>query len=601
MAEPVEGMSDKEKHQQFEEKVESLMDYTITGLNMLQKEIEWENDKYRPLPLTADELSTTPALELQFYQCRLKRCFELRIASYWQVFELVLTISKIFLDKLSDIMKCDWMQKIFNDLIEDKKKKINKNIDEIEKAAKELKEINKLTIIPERNYYKAFKSLENSAVIIKYALEIFKKPKIYKYTEKKSKFVEFFSSFSKVLEKKIKNDIKGEIEFAIRNAKDICTSGKEIKDKALEIRTTYPNLRKPLVAVVSTVWDAIGNNERRCWKRCSHEGIHYCSDCEEEFFYPAEETEHAGHQYYETLQASLHYKKYRMLKEAKAVEKKLRQFDPEKKGDIFDQSLIDWDDDVVKYIKCHSSCLRYFRIASWNLWKLSGQDENNELFKKRLECICKTILYYQVDVIALQELFNCENIKIMMIHTLSYYSRFEWEIEEVRHKKGEHLFILFHKNLIKHGNKEIVQSLIPKIMCCEMELINGTLLKLFNTHLTYSDRNKREKELDDLKNVILPMDAERTCILLGDFNADHETISESMEDQRYHCIFHEETNTLLTRSYDNMVMLAGEKDIVRNHFVGSIMTCDELTEGKVSDHRPIIADLDIPGLIKSKV
>ena len=337
------------------------------------------------------------------------------------------------------------------------------------------------------------------------------------------------------------------------------------------------------------------NRFRLDFKRCPHAGFHYCSDCEEEFSYPAKEIKHAGHHYYETLQASLHYKKCTMLKEAKATAKELYRYEPEKEVAILKTSLAKCDDDVKKYIKHHSSHPQYFRIASWNLCKLSGKDKCNELFKKRLECICKTILYYQVDVIALQELFNCENIKKIMIHTLRYYSHLEWEMVEEKHEEsGEHLFILFHKELIQSVKKLPVLS-VPKIMCCEMTLINGTLQKIFNTHITYTDKEKKRKELDDLIAVNPPIDTEPTNMYLGDFNASRKTISKSMGEQ-HHCIFDEETNTLLTKSYDNIVIPAGKKEMVHNHFVGSIITCDELAEGKVSDHRPIIADLDIPDL-----
>ena len=62
--------------------------------------------------------------------------------------------------------------------------------------------------------------------------------------------------------------------------------------------------------------------------------------------------------------------------------------------------------------------------------------------------------------------------------------------------------------------------------------------------------------------------------------------------------FDEETNSLRTMSYDNIVIPAGKNEMVHNNFEGSIITCDELTEGKVSNHLPIIADLDIPDLIE---
>ena len=377
-------------------------------------------------------------------------------------------------------------------------------------------------------------------------------------------------------------------------AEKLCKAGKEIRVGTLLARQYISAngeriLNIALKVMEGTVYDVIYNYYRLDLKRCSHVGFLYCSDCEEEFSYPAEEKLHPGHHYYETQQASIH-------KKVKEVAKEMSQcrLDP-----AMAYCLEKYESTLNVCKVFHSFTPKHFRIASWNVHRLSDQSKNQDLFMKRLRCICRTILYYKIDVIALQEVCSCETLEQMMIHTLRYYSRLEWTSIK-KQVEREHFFIVYHEECFDVVKKPIVEStspnvvsqnnVFPKAIVLRMTLDDGSWLTIINTHLTFENEGIRKQELASLTKITQP--DEPPTILLGDFNTGPKELADNLGDS-YHCIFEEgeKTNTLETKSYDNIIVAPRHRETV-HHFVGSIISGGELTKVEVSDHLPIIADLN---------
>ena len=440
------------------------------------------------------------------------------------------------------------------------------------------------------DYSEAQQMLKKAGDIFKEVSDVLKKPTIIGCLTDRSadRVKENIDSLKHELDKTY-IEIKKEIIFA----RNLCNIGKEIKETVKNISAGRgKKLEIALRVMEGTVFDFTHCSSRLDLERCSHEGFLYCSDCEEEFSYPDVEKRHPGHHYYETLQASLRNKKSNLLK----LVQELRRYEPGKDTDTEEKLLKRWEGEISIYIGRHSPVpVNYLRIASWNISKLSQDTcKSQEFLIKRLKCVCNTILYYQVDIIALQEVgVEFEQLEVMMIHTLKYYSQLAWVTAKVR-SKGEHLFIVYNKKHIQ-GVREPERLLSPKGVYQQIQLTTGTLLTIMSTHLTYTDIKQRNTELASLTKLRLWQSS--LPILLGDFNTDPNALAKSLG-VNYHCIFRdgEKTNTLRTESYDNIIVAARHRETVHNHFVGSIITGGELTEVEVSVHLPIIAELELPGL-----
>ena len=406
-----------------------------------------------------------------------------------------------------------------------------------------------------------------------------------KDTETEEKLEKFFcTSLVTMLESKMK-EINEEIKN-IELTKQACVKWQEketIEKCSKGGCSDNPELRRR--NAVQALVNAVSDIDPRLELKCSEVGYLFCADCNE--FYPGDETKHSGHHYYETLQASLRKGKDDLLKEAELRIQELNKYKPKNDTDLEFQKI---QEDLGKYLDYQYSNQQIFRIASWNLKHLGDESKN---FKKRLQCVCKTILYYEIDVIALQEVgVDCTELETLMLNTLRYYSRLKWTIVKER-VKGEHLFIVFNeKSIINESRLEISRKDIPKIMCSSMQYRDNFSLTIINTHIAHK-KGDREDNLNSLTEAVKPWD-DKYSILLGDFNVDPDELRTKIGEV-YQCIFKQDeyTNTLRTKSFDNIAIREDQSQVKEHHhFVGSIITDGELTEGEVSDHLPIIAELE---------
>ena len=507
--------------------------------------------------------------------------------------QMKLTVITDYLQKLlystttSDESKCLYDQelKLFFDncraIASDKMDHVNKISEEFRKGA-----FTFIEILRKPENEKKIKSIEKKLIKLDNEKKSFRtiKTLLYDHVVKAKRVVQrsvdiLFKLFKlvksaykvpDVTDKYKDQQIKAEkvIEEYLKPTKEIlltvCHNRKEIQNKVMTIDEKVSNgksenlddqRKSPLG--IDIISDALDNGFRIDLEL--KKGSCYCSDCMYEFSYSDKKHEHSSHHYYEI---------------------------PDTKTCVIED---------IQEGKKH--CKRSFsptdlRIASWNIKRLS--DNSGPMLEKRLRCICRTILYHQVDVIALQEVCDCEELELMLIHTLRHYSRLEWTAVKEKVDR-EHLLIVFNKECFINVERLIVEQkiCIPKIMSCKLQLKSTTSLTIINTHITYTDKSKREVELGFLKEVEPLLNSHP--ILLGDFNAEPKVLADKMGKDYYHCIVKEnEKTTVGKKSYDNMVIKQEEQGIVHRHFVGLIVNRGEFGDVKdVSDHFPIIADFDL--------
>ena len=636
-AKPVESMSD-------EQALKELIWNATEELSKLETKIKLESTVGSETTVVTtvlnklSKLSTEPEtaadkqLLLSFHQQRLSEYFKICDTSRRQVIQFVMDAAKNIFEITKKVLS-----KIKADSLNETEQKDIKKIKDTVKPT-DIRVLHNTMLITNEYHKKALTSLKNAAKNLEEA-------SITLATQLgHSSCVDSFKKQLSTTVTEVENDKQLEEKFN--------KEGNDIRKMISDSATRESELRIALKVMEGTVSDIIDNNYRLDLKKCSHEGFLHCSECNKEFSYPTEEKLHPGHHYYETLIASLHYKKAKILEETRDVVKELSRYKLE--GCIPDSKEF-LEKCESKLRKCNIGCSpkqNCVRIASWNIHRLSDQSENQDLFIKRLRCICRTILYYEVDVIALQEVCSCEILEQMMIQTLNSYSCLKWESKKQKIDR-EHFFFVYKekrfktveslkiitlqrisletstkgtpakdsstkvaskkgastKGAPKKGDSAKGASAIaasnkgastkdaatdgasPKGVFLKMKVNDNTLLTIINTHLTYTKIEERKKELASLTTITQLHECQ--SILLGDFNTGPKDLSVNLE-KKYHCIFEEDekTNTLQTECYDNIVVSATHKDKVHNHFVGSIITCGELTEEKVSDHLPIIADLE---------
>ena len=235
------------------------------------------------------------------------------------------------------------------------------------------------------------------------------------------------------------------------------------------------------------------------------------------------------------------------------------------------------------------------RIATWNLKKFS---KKNDKYEDKLSAIWKTILYYDLDVIAVQEVSNEDAIK-ELVQKLNFSSTNTWKywINDVSHQwppeKGGFIWttarwpIALKRCLLHSFGNNFTR--IP--ICAECINEKGVRFCIINVHLkqytyggtsdqyiNYTEQRKLCEILENsLKSYPVP------SIVLGDFNAipvimPYKNIFETTET----------TNVKEHRQFDNILI---DMPNCCLHQVADIKT--DLTSDPKSlfDHKPIWADI----------
>ena len=179
--------------------------------------------------------------------------------------------------------------------------------------------------------------------------------------------------------------------------------------------------------------------------------------------------------------------------------------------------------------------MNQLRIATYNLRYANDKDTGN-LWVDRSPVVINLIRFHDFDILGTQE-----GIKLQLddISTsLHYYQRFGVARDDGK-EAGEHSAIFFKTEkfgLIKGGNfwlSEKPQSpglgwdAKHKRLCTWVELEikdNQEKIFVFNAHFDYHGIKAREESSRLVLEMIAEIAAGNKCVLIGDFNSDHETI-----------------------------------------------------------------------------
>ena len=373
-------------------------------------------------------------------------------------------------------------------------------------------------------------------------------------------------------------------------------------------------------------------------------GFRYCSTCETDFYHPINK-EHQDHDTYKTRQGLFFNLKYQVLQATQEIEVFFEKLTVEEDtAHSIKTPLQKLKQETEKLIEQHQTISQYYRIASWNLHNLSDT-KSPPLYIQRLQSVCKTILYYQFDIVALQEVCT-ETTVNTLVQMLNENSDLEWD--GLRNKtKKEYLTVLYNKYITDGWKNTEQQRKIAgmdynrKPFSCTLQIsrdqfdgvqsssINKEIV-LINTHMPYTDKKQRQNELKKLPDLLslhdsishdsmshdsmshdsmsldsmshdsmshdsMSHDSMSHVILLGDFNTVPKKLDNAMKSTSHKCILPEgtRTNTAGTRSFDNILVSSTDREHIKYPSVGSIITCKGITAKDVSDHLPIFVDMDI--------
>ena len=232
------------------------------------------------------------------------------------------------------------------------------------------------------------------------------------------------------------------------------------------------------------------------------------------------------------------------------------------------------------------------QIATWNLKKFSTK---NDKYEDKLSAVWKTILYYDFDVIAVQEVSNEEAIK-ELVQKLNSSSTNTWQylINDVSHQgppeKGSFIWTTtrWPIALERYPLPSTYYGFQRTPICATMRH-GAHCFYLINVHLkefTYGgtlDQYINSTEQDNLGKLLASQHINNT-IVLGDFNA----IPVIMP---YKNIFETTETTSIKghRQFDNILIHGQMVDFL--HQVADIKT--DLTSDLKSlfDHKPLWADI----------
>ncbi len=326
-------------------------------------------------------------------------------------------------------------------------------------------------------------------------------------------------------------------------------------------------------------------------------GYYYCCTCKREYLHPWDKDKHEEHKTYETGQAKRFSKKLHLMSEATRLLQIAKTLRIEENSLVktVESHLKDVEKKALKLVEEHQSKPKYLRIGSWNLENLSTKHDD------RIKSVCKSILYHQVNIIALQEACT-EDVLARLQKLLTERSHKQWDCTAHNVSKTEFLAIFYDKDyslvdLILRPEGSGVWKRPPVFFTFKTpELV------MINIHLAYP-REKNETEVQQLQTILQSRLDKRYVILLGDFNTSHQKVKDALQSfsteiNQHYCIepvISDETPTNVagTHTYDNVILSTAAKHKLKHSFVGCIVPEGDMTIRKVSNHLPIFVDLDI--------
>ena len=231
------------------------------------------------------------------------------------------------------------------------------------------------------------------------------------------------------------------------------------------------------------------------------------------------------------------------------------------------------------------------RIATWNLKKFSTK---NDKYEDKLSAVWKTILYYDFDVIAVQEVSNEEAIK-KLVQDLNSSSTNTWQylINDVSQQgppeKGSFIWTTTRWPIaLEWYPLPSTYYGFKRTPICATMRHGAHCFYLINVHLkevTYGgtlDQYINSREQEHLGKLLVSQDI-NTTIVLGDFNAIPVIMS-------YRNIFETTETTTIKghRQFDN-ILVNGDMDTL--HQVADIKTHLTSDLKSLFDHKPLWADI----------
>ena len=327
-------------------------------------------------------------------------------------------------------------------------------------------------------------------------------------------------------------------------------------------------------------------------------GYYYCCTCKREYLHPWDKDKHEEHKTYETGQAKRFSKKLHLMSEATRLLQIAKTLRIEENSLVktVESHLKDVEKKALKLVEEHQSKPKYLRIGSWNLENLSTRHDD------RIKSICKTILYHQFNIIALQEACT-EGVLARLQELLNARSHKRWDRTTHRVSKTEFLAIFYDNGyslvepiLPQEDNVDLIRSPISRTF----NVAERKKLVIINIHLAYQ-RGINESEVQELQTILESHLDKRYVILLGDFNTSYQKIKDTLrrfstEIRQDYCIepvISDATNVAGTHTYDNVILSTAAKRKLKHSLVGCIVPEGDMTIRKVSNHLPIFVDLDI--------
>ena len=175
-------------------------------------------------------------------------------------------------------------------------------------------------------------------------------------------------------------------------------------------------------------------------------GFRYCSTCDTDFYHPISK-EHQDHKTYETRQGLILNLKLQVLKATQDIEDMLEKLTVQEHTahNSITRPLQTLKQETKTLIKQHQTKPQFYRIASWNLHNLTENTKRSLLlYEQRVQSVCKTILYYQFDIVALQEVCT-ETTAKLLVQMLNNNSDLKWKDLRIE-SKWEVPTILYEKH-----------------------------------------------------------------------------------------------------------------------------------------------------------
>ena len=247
-------------------------------------------------------------------------------------------------------------------------------------------------------------------------------------------------------------------------------------------------------------------------------GYRYCSTCDTDFYHPINK-EHQDHKTYKTRQGLFLNLKLQVLRATQEIEDMLEKLTiQEHTAHSITTPLQTLKQRAETLIEQHQTVPQFYRIASWNLKKLSDNTKRSLLYEQRLQSICKTILYYQFDIVALQEVCT-ETTAKLLVESLNENSDLIWKYLHI--VSIREVPTILYNNYISEAwkntewkEKKAVKKYQKAPFCCTFETYTTRKkIVLISTHITCVNTEQQQEELRQLPNLLSLHDSMSHVIL----------------------------------------------------------------------------------------